>query len=173
VGRAAVIDLRVMADPAAWGRTRPVRKLLYMVLALAVKDRATEVRFTPGDEGCGIAYRVGGVLYDMVPAPAPLVAEITTEWMRLAKLGPMSRPLTHLRRWFARLGEDPITPPLEGDIRVVVNAYPVEGRVIIHSPDRFGRVTVRLLGREDPAASAARLLQQAMERRESVPSVGA
>ena len=53
----ATVDLR---DPGAFATATPARQLLYLVLLLAVKDRASEVRFDPALPGELEAQRIRG-----------------------------------------------------------------------------------------------------------------
>ncbi len=64
----------------------PVRRLVYIVLLLATKDRATEVRFEPSDTDSEwkLRYEVGGRWYDMVPVP--LNIPISQEIRHMARL---------------------------------------------------------------------------------------
>jgi type IV pilus assembly protein PilB len=47
----------------------PVRKLLNMVLLLAIKDHASDVHFEPFEDEFRIRIKADGVLYEMVPPP--------------------------------------------------------------------------------------------------------
>ena len=47
----------------------PVRKLLNMVLLLAIKDQASDIHFEPFEDEFKIRVRADGVLYEMVPPP--------------------------------------------------------------------------------------------------------
>src|SRR5262245_20264551 len=55
---------------------RPIPTLVRMVLLLALKDRATEVRFEPLSDRYQLSYRVGGTLFDMVPPPLSVAQKI-------------------------------------------------------------------------------------------------
>ena len=50
----------------------PVRKLLNMVLLLAIKDQASDIHFEPFEDEFKIRVRADGVLYEMVPPPRHL-----------------------------------------------------------------------------------------------------
>src|SRR5206468_5712342 len=60
------IDLEAIEEMA---EAAPVRKLLNMVLLLAIKDKASDVHFEPFEEEYKMRYRVDGVLYELVPPP--------------------------------------------------------------------------------------------------------
>ena len=69
------IDLEAieeMADAA------PVRKLLNMVLLLAIKDHASDIHFEPFEDEFKMRIESDGVLYEMVPPPRHLAIAITT-----------------------------------------------------------------------------------------------
>src|SRR5205085_342126 len=65
----------------------PARKLVYLMLLLAVADQATEVQLEPSltDEGWNVRYLVGGICYEMVPVP--LEIPISRTIRRMARLG--------------------------------------------------------------------------------------
>ena len=56
----------------------PVRKLLNMVLLLAIKDHASDIHFEPFEDEFRIRIKADGVLYEMVPPPRHLAFAITT-----------------------------------------------------------------------------------------------
>jgi type IV pilus assembly protein PilB len=67
VGKTGAIDLtsvEALADSA------PVRKLLNMVLLMAIKDHASDIHFEPFEDEFRIRIKADGVLYEMVPPPA-------------------------------------------------------------------------------------------------------
>lgn len=96
MGSNAVIEID---SHAALSASAPVRKLVYMVVLLAIKDRATEVQFEPSSlEGVWkIRCMIDGAWYEMVPVPLQL--PISQEIRRLAKLGLTHRLWTLLRRF--------------------------------------------------------------------------
>ena len=55
----------------------PVRKLLNMVLLLAIKDKASDIHFEPFEDEYKMRYRVDGVLYELVPPPRHLAPAIS------------------------------------------------------------------------------------------------
>ena len=56
----------------------PVRKLLNMVLLLAIKDHASDIHFEPFEDEFRIRIKADGVLFEMVPPPRHLAFAITT-----------------------------------------------------------------------------------------------
>lgn len=66
--------------------TRPVRKLLVLVLIMGIRDRAATTRFCLGAEAIDLAYEVDGVWYDLVPPPAHIWSDIRSEVRSVARL---------------------------------------------------------------------------------------
>ena len=73
-------SVEALADSA------PVRKLLNMVLLLAIKDHASDLHFEPFENEFKIRIRADGVLYEMVPPPRHLAFAITTRIKVMANL---------------------------------------------------------------------------------------
>ena len=123
----AVTDLtsvEALADSA------PVRKLLNMVLLLAIKDHASDLHFEPFEQEFKIRIRADGVLYEMVPPPRHLAFAITTRIKVMADLDIAERRL-----------------PQDGRIRLTVGGHPVDLRVSV-LPTMFGEsVVMRVLDR--------------------------
>jgi type IV pilus assembly protein PilB len=65
-----------LTSAEALADSAPVRKLLNMVLLLAIKDHASDVHFEPFEDEFRIRIKADGVLYEMVPPlgtwPSPL-----------------------------------------------------------------------------------------------------
>jgi len=108
----------------------PVRKLLNMVLLLAIKDHASDLHFEPFENEFKIRIRADGVLYEMVPPPRHLAFAITTRIKVMANLDIAERRL-----------------PQDGRIRLTVGGHPVDLRVSV-LPTMFGEsVVMRILDR--------------------------
>src|SRR5262249_11716128 len=73
-------SVEALADSA------PVRKLLNMVLLLAIKDHASDLHFEPFEDEFRIRIKADGVLYEMVPPPRHLAFAITTRIKVMANL---------------------------------------------------------------------------------------
>ena len=80
-------SVEALADSA------PVRKLLNMVLLLAIKDHASDLHFEPFEDEFKIRIRADGVLYEMVPPPRHLAFAITTRIKVMANLDIAERRL--------------------------------------------------------------------------------
>ena len=113
-----------MADSA------PVRKLLNMVLLMAVRDHASDLHFEPFEDEFRIRIKADGVLYEMVPPPRHLAFAITTRLKVMANLDIAERRL-----------------PQDGRIELTVGGHPVDMRVSV-LPTMFGEsVVMRVLDR--------------------------
>ncbi|MFK7769896.1 MAG: GspE/PulE family protein [Mariniblastus sp.] len=108
----------------------PVRKLLNMVLLLAIKDHASDIHFEPFEDEFRIRIKADGVLFEMVPPPRHLAFAITTRIKVMAKLNISERRL-----------------PQDGRIELMVGGHPVDLRVSV-LPTMFGEsVVCRVLDR--------------------------
>ena len=123
----SVVDLssvEALADSA------PVRKLLNMVLLLAIRDHASDLHFEPFENEFKIRIRADGMLYEMVPPPRHLAFAITTRIKVMADLDIAERRM-----------------PQDGRIRLTVGGHPVDLRVSV-LPTMFGEsVVMRILDR--------------------------
>jgi type IV pilus assembly protein PilB len=117
-------DVNELVDSA------PVRKLLNMVLLLAIKDHASDIHFEPFQDEFRIRIKADGVLYEMVPPPRHLAFAITTRIKVMANLDIAERRL-----------------PQDGRIELVIGNHPVDLRVSV-LPTIFGEsVVMRVLDR--------------------------
>lgn len=123
-GAIDLTDVEALADSA------PVRKLLNMVLLMAIKDHASDVHFEPFEDEFRIRIKADGVLYEMVPPPRHLSFAITTRIKVMANLDIAERRL-----------------PQDGRIELTVGGHPVDLRVSV-LPTMFGESCVlRVLDR--------------------------
>jgi type IV pilus assembly protein PilB len=119
-----ITDVEALVDSA------PVRKLLNMVLLLAIKDHASDIHFEPFEDEFRIRIKADGVLYEMVPPPRHLAFAITTRIKVMANLDIAERRL-----------------PQDGRIELTVGGHPVDLRVSV-LPTMFGEsVVMRVLDR--------------------------
>ncbi|MSR58937.1 MAG: pilus assembly protein PilB [Planctomycetaceae bacterium] len=117
-------SLEEMADAA------PIRKLLNMVLLLAIKDQASDIHFEPFEDEFKIRVRADGVLYEMVPPPRHLANAIVSRVKIMANLDIAERRL-----------------PQDGRIELNVGGNTVDLRVSV-LPTLFGEsVVLRVLDR--------------------------
>ena len=119
-----ITDAEALADSA------PVRKLLNMVLLLAIKDHASDIHLEPFEDEFRIRIKAEGVLYEMVPPPRHLAFAITTRIKVMASLDIAERRM-----------------PQDGRIELMVGGHPVDLRVSV-LPTIFGEsVVMRVLDR--------------------------
>ncbi len=119
-----------LADVEALADSAPVRKLLNMVLLLAIKDHASDIHFEPFEDEFRIRIKADGVLFEMVPPPRHLAFAITTRIKVMANLDIAERRL-----------------PQDGRIELTVGGHPVDLRVSV-LPTMFGEsVVMRILDR--------------------------
>jgi type IV pilus assembly protein PilB len=110
----------------------PVRKLLNMVMLLAIKDHASDIHFEPFEEEYKMRYRRDGVLYEMIPPPRHLAMAISSRIKVMANLDIAERRL-----------------PQDGRIELNVGGNAVDMRVSI-LPTMFGEsVVIRVLDRSN------------------------
>jgi len=119
-----------LSSAEALADSAPVRKLLNMVLLMAIRDHASDLHFEPFESEFKIRIRADGILYEMVPPPRHLAFAITTRIKVMADLDIAERRL-----------------PQDGRIRLTVGGHPVDLRVSV-LPTMFGEsVVMRILDR--------------------------
>ncbi|MGA1619517.1 MAG: GspE/PulE family protein, partial [Pirellulales bacterium] len=127
IGNDGPIDLtsaEAMADSA------PVRKLLNLVLLMAIKENASDIHLEPFEDTFRIRMKADGVLQEMVPPPKHLSFAITTRIKVMANLDIAERRM-----------------PQDGRIELSVQGHPVDLRVSV-LPTLFGEsVVMRVLDR--------------------------
>ena len=117
-------------DIEALSESAPVRKLLNMVLLMAIRDGASDIHFEPFESEFKIRIKADGVLQEMVPPPKHLAFPITTRIKVMANLDIAERRL-----------------PQDGRIELTVGGYPIDLRVSV-LPTLFGEsVVMRVLDR--------------------------
>src|SRR6516225_4758264 len=121
------VDLEAIEEMA---EAAPVRKLLNMVLLLAIKDKASDIHFEPFEEEYKMRYRVDGVLYELVPPPRHLAPAIASRIKVMSNLDIAERRL-----------------PQDGRIQLALGGNEVDIRVST-LPTMFGEsVVLRILDR--------------------------
>ncbi|MGZ3392708.1 MAG: GspE/PulE family protein [Isosphaeraceae bacterium] len=121
------IDLEAIEEMS---EAAPVRKLLNMVLLLAIKDKASDIHFEPFEEEYKMRYRVDGILYELVPPPRHLALAIASRIKVMANLDIAERRL-----------------PQDGKIQLALGSNSVDIRVST-LPTMFGEsVVLRILDR--------------------------
>ena len=108
----------------------PIKKLLNMVMLLAIRDQASDIHFEPFEDEFKIRVKADGVLYEMVPPPRHLASAIVSRIKVMADLDIAERRL-----------------PQDGRIELNVGGNPVDLRVSV-LPVLFGEaVVMRVLDR--------------------------
>ncbi len=121
------IDLEAIEEMA---EAAPVRKLLNMVLLLAIRDKASDIHFEPFEDEYKMRYRVDGVLYELVPPPRHLAPAISSRIKVMSNLDIAERRL-----------------PQDGRIQLAIGPNNVDIRVST-LPTLFGEsVVLRILDR--------------------------
>jgi len=127
-------DLTEMANSA------PVRKLINMVLLMAIRDHASDVHFEPFEDEYKMRYRCDGVLYEMVPPPRHLASAISSRIKVMSNLDIAERRL-----------------PQDGRIELNVGGNAVDLRVSV-LPTMFGEsVVIRVLDRSNVGLDLERI----------------
>ncbi|MCB1105130.1 MAG: type II secretion system ATPase GspE [Cephaloticoccus sp.] len=115
-------DLETMA-----GQT-PIIRFVNLVLAQAIRDKASDIHFEPFEHDYRIRYRIDGALYDMTPPPRQLALPIASRIKVLANLNIAER----------RIAQD-------GRIKITLAGRAVDLRVST-LPTQFGEsVVLRVL----------------------------
>src|SRR5438067_2321920 len=108
----------------------PVRKLINMILLMAIRDRASDVHFEPFEEEYKIRARCDGVLIELIPPPRHLERAICSRIQVMSNLDIAERRL-----------------PQDGRIELNVGGNQVDLRVSV-LPTMFGEsVVIRVLDR--------------------------
>ena len=108
----------------------PIKKLLNMVILLAIRDQASDIHLEPFEDEFKIRVRADGVLYEMVPPPRHLANAIVSRVKVMSDLDIAERRL-----------------PQDGRIELNVGGNPVDLRVSV-LPTLFGEaVVMRVLDR--------------------------
>ena len=125
--RETSIDLQDMDEMA---NAAPVRKLINMVLLMAIRDHASDIHFEPFEDEYKMRYRCDGVLYEMVPPPRHLATAISSRIKVMSNLDIAERRM-----------------PQDGRIELNLGGNQVDMRVSV-LPTMFGEsVVIRVLDR--------------------------
>ncbi|MBF0243873.1 MAG: Flp pilus assembly complex ATPase component TadA [Planctomycetes bacterium] len=115
---------------AAMAESKPVAKLLMMLLRTAVNDRAADIHLEPYEDSFRIRNRVDGVLYELQSPPKTMAAALVARVKILSKLN-----ISETRM------------PQDGKIPLVIDGRSVDLRVSI-VPTKFGEsAVIRILDR--------------------------
>lgn len=119
-----------LAADAELADAAPIRKLLNMIMLLAIKDQASDIHFEPFEDEFKVRVKADGMLYEMVPPPRHLANAIVTRIKVMSELDIAERRL-----------------PQDGRIELNVGGNSVDLRVSV-LPTMFGEsVVMRVLDR--------------------------
>ena len=108
----------------------PIRKLLNMIMLLAIKDQASDIHFEPFEDEFKVRVKADGMLYEMVPPPRHLANAIVSRIKIMSDLDIAERRM-----------------PQDGRIELNVGGHSVDLRVSV-LPTLFGEaVVMRVLDR--------------------------
>ena len=115
-------DIEALAGQA------PIIRFVNLVLAQAIRDKASDIHFEPFEHEFKIRYRIDGALYEMSPPPKHLALPITSRVKVLSNLNIAERRI-----------------PQDGRIKLTLGGRPVDLRVST-LPTQFGEsVVLRVL----------------------------
>ena len=135
--RETSIDLDDMTEMA---NSAPVRKLINMVLLMAIRDHASDIHFEPFEDEYKMRYKCDGVLYEMVPPPRHLGTAIASRIKVMSNLDIAERRL-----------------PQDGRIELNVGGNRIDMRVAV-LPTLFGEsVVIRVLDKSSVGLSLDRI----------------
>ena len=119
-----------LASDEEMSDSQPIKKLLNMVMLLAIRDQASDIHFEPFEDEFKIRVKADGVLYEMVPPPRHLANAIVSRIKVMSNLDIAERRL-----------------PQDGRIELNVGGNSVDLRVSV-LPTLFGEsVVMRILDR--------------------------
>jgi type IV pilus assembly protein PilB len=119
-----------LASEEEMSDSQPIKKLLNMVMLLAIRDQASDIHFEPFEDEFKIRVKADGVLYEMVPPPRHLANAVVSRIKVMSNLDIAERRL-----------------PQDGRIELNVGGNNVDLRVSV-LPTLFGEaVVMRVLDR--------------------------
>jgi type II secretory ATPase GspE/PulE/Tfp pilus assembly ATPase PilB-like protein len=124
-----------LSDERYRAEGKPTRKLICLIILLAIKDRSTEVRFEPGRDEYRLRYRCNGVFNEMVPPPLHIHNQISSTLKAMANLEPHRRPQT-------------------GELQIKVDGHTILVRVETE-PSEFGENVILWIPESHDSANAA------------------
>lgn len=115
-------------DLEAAASETPIIRFVNLVLAQAIRDKASDIHFEPYEDQFRIRYRIDGALYEMAPPPLSLALPVISRIKVLADLNIAERRV-----------------PQDGRIKMTLAGRPVDLRVST-LPTQFGEsVVLRVL----------------------------
>ena len=112
------------------GDEAPIRKLLNMILLLAIKDQASDIHFEPFEDEFRVRIKADGMLYELVPPPRHLANAIVSRIKIMSELDIAERRM-----------------PQDGRIELNVGGHQVDLRVSVLTTLFGEAVVMRVLDR--------------------------
>jgi type IV pilus assembly protein PilB len=139
----------VRMDAATIGDEAPVVRVVQMMIAQAVRDRASDIHIEPQDERVRVRYRIDGALHDVLDLPGSMGPAMVS---RIKILGGMN--IVERRR------------PQDGQISTEIEGRAVDIRVATTAVVGGEKVVLRLLDKSRPLFKLEQLgMPAAMARR--------
>ncbi len=126
----------------------PIIKLVNLVLAQAIKDRASDIHIEPYTNSLKIRYRIDGMLYNLLNLPRRIQSPLVSRIKIMAKLNIAEKRLPQDGRIEVKIGEKSV------DIRVSVIPTAFGERVVLRLLDKSQSIlTLSDLGLDDTKVS--------------------
>jgi type IV pilus assembly protein PilB len=116
--------------PEIEANSAPIVKFVDLVMAQAIKEKASDIHFEPFEHEFKIRYRVDGALYEMAPPPVHLANSVISRIKVMSSMNIAERRV-----------------PQDGRIMTVVNGKPVDMRVNSLPTQHGESVVLRVLDR--------------------------
>ena len=117
-------------SPEVEANSAPIVKFVDLVMAQAIKEKASDIHFEPFEHEFKIRYRVDGALYEMAPPPVHLANSVISRIKVMSSMNIAERRV-----------------PQDGRIMTVVNGKPVDMRVNSLPTQHGESVVLRVLDR--------------------------
>jgi hypothetical protein len=146
------ISIVELIDIDSFPDTPPHRKVLLLVLLLALKDHATEFHFEPwrseepddGEMGLRMFYKVDGQLLELVPPPACLASPLFRDLEDVSGLNTPRRRIADLLRRLASMIDGEPRPPRRGQFRLGHASGNSDVEVMAHDSELGERYFLKL-----------------------------
>ena len=139
-----ISEIEETADLLDEASDAPIIKLVNLVLAQAIKDRASDIHIEPYANSLKIRYRIDGMLYNLLNLPRRIQSSLVSRIKIMAKLNIAEKRLPQDGRIEVRIGDKSV------DIRVSVIPTAFGERVVLRLLDKSqALLTLSDLGLDD------------------------
>ena len=150
-----ISEIEETADLLDEASDAPIIKLVNLVLAQAIKDRASDIHIEPYANSLKIRYRIDGMLYNLLNLPRRIQSSLVSRIKIMAKLNIAEKRLPQDGRIEVRIGDKSV------DIRVSVIPTAFGERVVLRLLDKSqALLTLSDLGLDDTKSQAVRPADQ-------------